>query len=292
MTSQVDFQVRVFGRPVLRSGGLAVRLSPGAVTLLAFLAIGPVEGRSRSSMALQLFGNCAEPVAKRRLSTALWRLRGELKAAVGTDLVDCRNNDVVCLNRSMPISVDALDFRALVMPILVTPARDLSDADAQALADAVSQYGGMLLESLYDDWVLEERDRFSNLYLTALDYLIQFHGARNAPDEVARYATRALDLEPLREDFHRHVMTAFGESGRLDLVERQFETCRLTLLRELGADPMPETLALYGRLCGGASGRTPESITALISDLERARHDIDRVASLVERSLDALRRLR
>ena len=42
----------------------------------------------------------------------------------------------------------------------------------------------------------------------------------------------ALAMEPLREDVHRHLMTAYAAAGRDDLVERQFERCRQVLLDE------------------------------------------------------------
>jgi DNA-binding SARP family transcriptional activator len=81
-------------------------------------------------------------------------------------------------------------------------------------------------------------------------------------------------------------MLAYGAAGRDDLVERQFERCRMVLLRELGADPMPETLAAYARLRGGDT-----SMSTTVAALERAKRDVVRLAGAVDRALDHLRRM-
>jgi DNA-binding SARP family transcriptional activator len=292
MGSTVALRVNVLGAPRVDHHGTTVPLSPAAAQLLAFLVIGPREGRSRRAIASQLFSNCAEPVAKRRLATAVWRLRTELRASVGENVIDTATGDRIGLCGEVVLAVDALEFCEAVSPILSQPASALSPADAESLAAATHSYRGSLLESAYDEWVLEERDRLSNLYLTVLDYLIQYYGRAHRPDQLALFATRALELEPLREDFHRHVMQAYADTGRPDLVERQFETCRLALLRELGADPMPETVALYARLSSHFDGPVPDSIAALVEDLRRARRDVRELQALVDRAIDAVLRLR
>ena len=129
-----------------------------------------------------------------------------------------------------------------------------------------------------------------SLYVSALDHLIRYFGAHTDVAAVTRYGELALDLEPLREDVHRHLMVAYGAAGRDDLVERQFERCRMVLLRELGADPMPETLAAYARLRGGSSSASA-TVAALVAELERAKRDVVRLGAAVDRALDRLRHM-
>lgn len=147
---------------------------------------------------------------------------------------------------------------------------------------------GQLLEPCLHDWVLPDRYRAENLYLVALDLLVQYHGERSDVAAVTKYGELALDLEPLREDVHRHLMAAYGAAGRVDLVERQFERCRMLLVEELGADPMPETIALYSRLTRGEGGERSASVAALIAELDRARRDVARLAEVVDRVIDRL----
>lgn len=288
----VDLQVHVLGDPWVGSTAGPVRLSPSAAHTLAFLAIGPPEGRSRTEMAAQLFGECNERVARRRLSTAIWRLRSELRIALGIDALESPDPARVRIAADVAMTVDAVEFLRTAEPMIARPASSLDAESARALEEAVAMYCGGLLESAYDEWVLQARDRLSNVYLTALDYLIQYHGASGDAERVARFARRALELEPLREDFHRHVMSSYAELGRPDLVERQFETCRQGLLRELGADPMPETIALYGRLTRGkATDGRNLSIHDVVEDLEQARRDIAELSAIIDRALHTARRL-
>jgi len=286
--------LRLFGAPALVSGDDPVALSPGATMLCAYLALGPREGRARSVAAAQLFTDCAEPAARRRLNTALWRLRSELRSSIGVDLVERAGGRTVALSPAVEVTVDAAIFEELVAPVRHRSAAGLTPADAARLERAVALHRGRLVEPCDDEWVLGARNRIENLYLAALDHLVQFHGARGDVAAVARYGELALALEPLREDVQRHLMAAYGGAGRFDLVERQFERCRMVLLEELGADPMPETLALYARLTRGraGSGQVPAAtVTALVAELERARREVGRLSEIVERALDRLHHL-
>ncbi len=273
---------------MLTSADRPVPLSPSATILCAYLALAPREGRVRSAAAAHLFADSSEPTARRRLNTALWRLRSEVRSSTGLDVVATSGRSIVALSADADVVTDALVFESLVSPVLRIAPQDLGPPDVAQLERAVRLRRGQLVESCQDDWVLGHRYRIERLYLTALDYLVQYLGSHGDVAGVARYGDLALELEPLREDLHRHLMTAYGSAGRLDLVERQFERCRMVLLEELGTDPMPETISTYARVRGGDAGRTTTA-TALVTELERARRDIGRLAATVERALEQLR---
>ncbi|MFG3257566.1 bacterial transcriptional activator domain-containing protein [Streptomyces sp. NPDC048172] len=203
------------------------------------------------------------------------------------DLVASNGDRNVGLSSAVEIAIDTRIFEELVSLVLDVTAADMTEADAARLEHAISLHCGKLLEPCDDEWVLSARNRIENLYLTALDYLLQYSGSRGKVDAVARYGELALCLEPLREDVHRHLMSAYGAAGRDDLVERQFERCRMVLLEELGADPMPETIALYARLTRNERGRSA-NVAALVAELERARREVGRLAEIVDRAIDRL----
>ncbi|MEV0170629.1 BTAD domain-containing putative transcriptional regulator [Streptomyces sp. NPDC050803] len=278
----------LLGPPGVSFDGEPVRLSPGATTLCAYLALAPSEGRSRSVTAAHLFEDCSERVARRRLNTALWRLRCEVRAATGLEIVACDSWRTVALNPDVDVTTDAARFQRLVELVLRVPPTDLDEADVARLHNAVSLRRGRLVETCEDHWVLAARCRIDSLYLAALDHLIQYYGARRDVPAITAYGERALELEPLREDLHRHLIRAFGTAGRMDLAERQFERCRAVLLEELGVDPMPETVATYARLHTAGSGRSG-AVAALITEFERARRDVGRLAAAMDRALDQLR---
>ena len=291
-TSALVVQVHVLGLPWAGSNGARLDLPRSAVTTLAVLAMAPPERRSRPWLAAQLFGGCPEPVARRRLSTALWRLRSEFRQALGHEVIESASAAAISLHPDVELRVDAREFRELVSPLVGRAPESLAEGEARTLESAVSRYTGALLEPLDDDWVVAERGTLSNLFLTVLDLLVQYHGLHSDAAQVAAYAARAVEAEPLREDLHRHVMVAYQRVGRPDLADRQFEVCRLALLRELGADPMPETVALHTRITAGSGAANTGDLAALVSDLERARRDVRELGALVERALDAVSRLR
>ncbi|MGC4174818.1 AfsR/SARP family transcriptional regulator [Demequina sp.] len=287
--------LRLLGAPTLLSGDSPVALSPGASLLCAYLALAPKEGRARDIAAAHLFSDCSAPTARRRLNTAVWRLRTEVRARTGVEIVAEATGRRVALSSAIEVALDARLFEQLTTPTLETRAHDLTPAQASALEAAVSMHRGTLVEPCDHEWVLSERARIENLYLTALDHLLQYYGARKELGAIAKYGDMALAMEPLREDVHRHVMAAYGAAGRDDLVERQFERCRTVLLEELGADPMPETIALYATLRRrepSAPGEGNPSVGALVAELERAHREITRLSEIVDRALDHVARLR
>jgi DNA-binding SARP family transcriptional activator len=59
---------------------------------------------------------------------------------------------------------------------------------------------------------------------------------------------QGLEIDPLVEDFHRGLMTAYGELGRQAEALASFERCRALLAKTLGVQPSAETRALAERL--------------------------------------------
>lgn len=288
--STTRMSLTLLGAPSLALAGRPVALSPSSALLCAYLALAPREGRARAVAAEQLFADCSAPAARRRLNTAVWRLRSEVRTHAGVDIVAAGDDRRVALSAAVDVTLDTRLFEELVAPVLAKRPEDVTTDDAARLERAIGLHRGRLVEACDDEWVLAERHRFENRYLVALDHLLRFHGERGDVDAVARYGELALALEPLREDLHRHLIHAYAAAGRDDLAERQFERCRLLLLEELGADPMPETIAAYARSRRGSSGPSAD-VTALVGELERARRDVARLAASVERALDQLRQL-
>jgi len=286
--SDSKLSLKLLGVPMLISDNDPVALSPSAAMLCGYLALAPDEGRLRSVAAAQLFADCSESAARRRLNTAVWRLRSEVRSSIGVNLVASNGDRKVALSPGVEIAIDARIIEELVSQVMGVSAADMTEADASRMERAIALHCGKLLEPCDDEWVLSARNRIENLYLTALDYLLQYSGSRGEIEAAAKYGELALCLEPLREDVHRHLMSAYGAAGRDDLVERQFERCRMALLTELGADPLPETIALYARLTRNERGRSA-NVAALVEELERARRDVGRLAEIVDRAIDRLR---
>lgn len=74
-------------------------------------------------------------------------------------------------------------------------------------------------------------------------------------------ASRLLDMDPLREETHQHLMRLLTLSGQRGKAIEQFETCRRLLKNELGLEPTPETGALYECIRVGAALEIPSQAT-------------------------------
>src|SRR5262249_39733772 len=59
---------------------------------------------------------------------------------------------------------------------------------------------------------------------------------------------RILTNDPLREEAHRELIRLYIADGRVSEAYRQFKDCADILSRELGAEPMAETIALIRTL--------------------------------------------
>lgn len=279
-------EVVLLGPPRVRhTSGAAVSLSPAATSLLAFVVLHG--GCSRDAMAAAFCGDVPDDVARRRLNTSLWRLRKALGpgsyVTSGTNAVGVAADDMW---------VDATDFESRVTPALHDDVRAMSDGDAKALADAVSLYTGDLLEGAYDDWVLRERDRLSELHLTALARLVVWYERRDAASAL-QYAKAILGRDPLREDVHRAVMRAYAGLGRREEALHQYDECVRLLAGELDLTPLPETTALATSIARGESHDAPlrpEAKTDVVRRLREAQRQLTSLRDEVQRAIDDLTR--
>jgi two-component SAPR family response regulator len=74
----------------------------------------------------------------------------------------------------------------------------------------VTLYRGDLLPGCYDEWILSERERLHQLYLTALERLATALGESGAHAEAITYAQRLLEHDPLREETYRLLMGLYA----------------------------------------------------------------------------------
>jgi DNA-binding SARP family transcriptional activator len=106
------------------------------------------------------------------------------------------------------------------------------------LEEAVDLYRGDFLAGVYvdsrafDDWALLERERLRFYVMETLDRLVHHHTTRsNYRSGIAR-AIQQLQIDPLREETHRHLMRLLALSGQRAKALEQYETCaRVTTAR-------------------------------------------------------------
>jgi DNA-binding SARP family transcriptional activator len=104
-----------------------------------------------------------------------------------------------------------------------------------------------LLPDWYEDWLLEERERYRQLRLHALEVLCgrltnlrQFHQSIQA-------GLAAVAGEPLRESAQRVLITAYLAEGNSCEALKQYQRYWTLLQTELGQEPSPDLTYLLTR---------------------------------------------
>ena len=122
----------------------------------------------------------------------------------------------------------------------------------EALAEyeeAIGLYrGDYLVEDLYEDWTMVERERLANAYMDMLGRLAVHYVETGQLQECIRACYRVLEKDRCHEDSYRLLMRCYVLLGLRGRALRQYRLCEKTIGQEYGMPPSPETLALYRTL--------------------------------------------
>lgn len=223
----VHIRIHLLGAFTASVDGAALDTPPTRVqALLAALLLQPRPWQ-RTHLAGRLFPDTSERRARQRLSHTLWQARQwlpDLPLEASPETIALPEGTVWC---------DLHAFNAVATS-------DRLDDWLRALA----LYGGDLVDGVYDDWLLEEREA---LYLRAIDLS---HRACDRLWQAGRVETllpiaeRLVQREPLDERALRTLMRAYQALGRRGAALAAYERCAADLRREVGVAPAPATRAL------------------------------------------------
>jgi len=114
---------------------------------------------------------------------------------------------------------------------------------------AVALYrGDYLVEDLYEDWTMVERERLTNAYMDLLDRLAVHYMEVEQYQESIRACYRVLEKDRCHEDSYRLLMQCYARLGLRARALHQYRMCEQILEQEYGTSPSPETRSLYVRL--------------------------------------------
>lgn len=224
-----------------------------ARALCAYLVMHAGETLRRERLAALFWPDQPQASALRNLRTALTRMRrgmGALSDAFQSD------NQTVTFQPSPDVWVDALALASLGAEVEAHAHRRLEGCPVciEKMQQIVQLYRGEFLagftqeSDLFQEWAGLQREIYHRLVAQALDSLTSYHLLRKEWREAQRDARRALQLEPWREESHRHLMLALANQGQRSAALRQFHICRRILKQEFDAPPQPETTAIYETL--------------------------------------------
>jgi tetratricopeptide (TPR) repeat protein len=169
----------------------------------------------------------------------------------------------------------------------------------------VALYRGDLLEEIYDDWCVHERQRLRALALDALRRAMSYHLHRHDWSAALKHGQRTLNIDPLNEPAHATVMRCHCRAGNRAAALQQYATCVRLLREELDVEPMAETVAIYEQIRAGtlmpptdgdpdvpyAGGSGTSSTADAGARLQAAERDLRRARKLLRRGLHMLHSL-
>ena len=235
----------LLGTPALYAADQALVLSTKTLVLLAYLALVETPP-ARDQLFALLWPESAQEAARKNLQNMFWQVRSLL--ANQRDIIQVRPDGRVTLDPD--IWVDARAF---------LHAAQQEIEDDQQLGQALSLYRGPFLDGLtgidaasVEHWMLNERERFTQVCLRLLTTRIETLRSAGAWAEMLEVTQHALAIDSLQEPLHRFAMLAYARLGQRTEALRQYEQLRGLLDAELGIAPLPETEALREAIGRGA----------------------------------------
>lgn len=259
--SMQTLSVRVFGGlEVTASGHSPVRFpTRKCKSLLGFLVVRRQRRSARSSVAGELWPETSDERAQRALNTELWRLRSALRDhGVDPALVIDADHETLRFKPHDDVWVDFAVFEEAVrgLPLAVAD-REPEPGFNTALAEAVALHRGDLLEGVFDEWCLVQREACRAQLIAALEHLVQVRMVEQQWDQAMMFGQRLLEIDPLLEHVHRELMRCHFIRGNRPAAMRQYAACAATLRRELRVEPMDETRRLYETMIAVSPGIKP-----------------------------------
>ncbi|MCE7000792.1 transcriptional regulator [Saccharothrix sp. S26] len=220
-------QVRLLGGFEFHHDGHRVQLGASAERLVALLALrgAPV---SRARVAAVLWPDASATRAAANLRSVLWRM------PPGGDSSVVSSRDQLRLSDGVSVDLHAADDLALRVLD-----GDMALVDTDNIGVAVRQllFKDLLPEHTEDAWLWEERERFRQLRLHALEVLCRMLSAKGLGGLAIEVGLAALHADPYRESAHRALIDVHLAEGNRREAARQFEECRRLLHDELGISP-------------------------------------------------------
>ena len=211
--------------------------------LLAYLALAPNGRAARRKLAFLLWEDAAEDAALHSLRNCLSVLRKALGDSEHRILSS--DGEDIALNL-FAVETDVLTFRRL----LAKPNR--AELEAAAKLCAGELLDGLSVESEeLESWRSAEAARHRE---QSVDVFVRLMVQLEESEETERAieaGVRVLALEPLHEAAARRLMRLYAYSGRRGTAIAVYRALAAGLRTELGAEPEPETRAVFAELSNG-----------------------------------------
>ncbi|MBP6178105.1 MAG: AAA family ATPase [Anaerolineales bacterium] len=229
------FRVRIFllGPLRLEMDGLPYPLPQRETLLRLFVRLTLESGKalSRKTLAFSFWSDESETNALANLRRHLYLLRNALPEK---------------LQEGLEISTQTVSFRLppeTWLDVFVFEKETHSRAELEAAANL---YTGDLAQGVEaDDFLFPRREELRTRYLNLLKSLTQRCIEEESFEAAIRWAHKLTAQDPWDEEAARLCMTAEYMGGNRTAALAQYKTLEENLQREIGVQPMPETMELY-----------------------------------------------
>jgi len=213
--------------------------------LLCYLLLNQNHPHSRDKLAGIFWGDTSNSLARKQLRNTIWRLRQYLLTA-GAEPEDYL---FVCEESISFLSTSKYWFDIALFETAIGHCRDqsgkeLKEEQVHELGNAVDLYVGDLLNGVYEDWCLYDRERLRLAYVCSLGKLMEYHGFNGNYKLGLEYGEKILAVDSTREKVHQQMMWLHFLAGDRSAALKQFNRCQQVLLDELGIVPLDETRRL------------------------------------------------
>ncbi|MBI1729004.1 AAA family ATPase [Candidatus Acetothermia bacterium] len=208
--------------------------------VLAYLWLKREAPQSRERMAVLFWPDSSEEKARASLRNAIFELNKKIPTSEDEPLI-LTTRTTAQFNRKTSYWMDVEEFEKLLKSAEDSP----QGAAIPPLREAVALYHGDFLEESYDDWVLEARDYFRELYLNALRHLVRACKEQEDYPQAITYAKQSLAKNALQEEVHRDLMLLYYALGDRNAALQTYQDLTKLLQTELEVEPLPETQELY-----------------------------------------------
>jgi DNA-binding SARP family transcriptional activator len=259
--------------------------------LLCYLLLNQRHTHHRERLAAVFWSDYSKPVSLKYLRNALWRLRCMLEAAgipAGEYLSVA--DGTVFFQDFGPYWLDVEEFESTIAQLRDLAGHQLTPEQALSLEQALGLYSGDLLEGIYEDWCLVDRERLRMLHLDALRKFLDYCEHNGFYERGIAYGRRVLALDPTRERVHRRLMRFYWGQGDRSEALAQYHSCVQTLREELGILPTEETRRLHNLMASNRFDLAEWPGRADGMSLARARRDSS-AHRLLEQTLERLQHL-
>ena len=220
-----------------------------AALLLCYLMLNKQSPFHRERLAAVFWEDYPSQTARKYFRNALWRLRTQLQSAgADPDQYLLVNDESLAFISMSPHWLDVHEFETTIAATQTLSGSELTHEQASGLEKVVDLYTGDLLEAVYEDWCLYDRERLRLLYLAQLNKLMTYHAAQQAYELSLQFGERILSQDNTRENIHRQMIWLFWQMGDRPAALAQYKRCAQILREELNLQPMEATRQLYQRV--------------------------------------------